>query len=390
MPQFKVVLDEPELGDRDAVHIKGADDGAAQARLPDARTALLVAAALLVSLIASLVVIADASALTRRYQVSSLGTLGGSSSAAADINDDGEVVGSSMIGNDAATHAFLYDDGQLDDLGTLPGGTNSGAAAINASGQVTGTSETLIPPWEGCVRCPAIGSIAFRYEDGKMADLGHFPWRYPYAAPASYGNAINDLGTVAGMALSNSLDAVAVMFRDGGLFALPVAALEPFAYGINNRGQIVGGTHGPRNGSPFLYDGQAVSIYPIEYGGATAINNAGHFVGDGKLVTDSQLLPHRAFVNVNGSFQWFGGEATFALAINDADVVVGESTFPPGAQREAFVYANGVMRRLSELIPRTAGWVLQTATGVNQRGQIVGTGLYRGQTRAFLLTPIRS
>ncbi|MBV8214284.1 MAG: hypothetical protein JOZ08_13800, partial [Verrucomicrobia bacterium] len=40
------------------------------------------------------------------------------------------------------------------------------------------------------------------------------------------------------------------------------------------------------------------------------------------------------------------------------------------------------------LIPGNSGpWVLLTATGVNDAGEIVGTGTYNGTERAFLLTP---
>lgn len=34
------------------------------------------------------------------------------------------------------------------------------------------------------------------------------------------------------------------------------------------------------------------------------------------------------------------------------------------------------------------GWSLLEATDINDAGQIVGTGLYGGLTRAFLLTPV--
>jgi probable HAF family extracellular repeat protein len=33
------------------------------------------------------------------------------------------------------------------------------------------------------------------------------------------------------------------------------------------------------------------------------------------------------------------------------------------------------------------GWILSDATAINDLGQIVGTGLYQGQERAYLLTP---
>jgi probable HAF family extracellular repeat protein len=46
----------------------------------------------------------------------SLGTLGGSFSIAHDINNQGEVVGGSLIEGDESFHGFIYRDGQLHDL----------------------------------------------------------------------------------------------------------------------------------------------------------------------------------------------------------------------------------------------------------------------------------
>src|SRR5712692_5605330 len=67
-----------------------------------------------------------------------LGTLGGTFSVAFAVNATGSVVGSATVGDDAATHAFLWTeaDGMVD-LATL-GGTYSRAAAINDAGQVAG------------------------------------------------------------------------------------------------------------------------------------------------------------------------------------------------------------------------------------------------------------
>ena len=68
-----------------------------------------------------------------------LGTLGGTSSSARDINDLGQVVGESQIAGDTEMHAFLFTNGEMKDLGTL-GGTMSTACGINNKGEVVGYS----------------------------------------------------------------------------------------------------------------------------------------------------------------------------------------------------------------------------------------------------------
>ena len=65
-----------------------------------------------------------------------LGTLGGLSSDPYDINDNGQVVGFAEL-TDGQQHAFLYSNGIMTDLGAL-GGTFSCAYSINNNGQVVG------------------------------------------------------------------------------------------------------------------------------------------------------------------------------------------------------------------------------------------------------------
>ena len=55
----------------------------------------------------------------------------------------------------------------------------------------------------------------------------------------------------------------------------------------------------------------------------------------------------------------------------------------------AFLYRRGRMIDLNDLIPVNADWILEEASGINDRGQIVGLGQHHGQERAFLLTPTR-
>jgi probable HAF family extracellular repeat protein len=81
-----------------------------------------------------------------------------------------------------------------------------------------------------------------------------------------------------------------------------------------------------------------------------------------------------------------GGSASNAFALNDLGEVVGSADNTFGAQR-AFLYSGGVMVDLNSLLPPGSAWQLLEATGINDSGQIVGNGIFNGQTHGFLLTP---
>ena len=95
--------------------------------------------------------------------VTSLGSLQDSgTSAAYGINNSGDVIGSSRVGqaSGAPSHAFLYHQGTMADLGVLQGDANSSASSINDLGQIVGTSSDAA----GTQR-------AFLYQNGQMYDL---------------------------------------------------------------------------------------------------------------------------------------------------------------------------------------------------------------------------
>src|SRR6059058_1477168 len=78
------------------------------------------------------------------------GTLeGGYESEAFAVNARGQVVGaatngipdpSSIVGVSTQVRAFLWQNGAMQDLGTLPGGTNAVALLVNERGQIVGQS----------------------------------------------------------------------------------------------------------------------------------------------------------------------------------------------------------------------------------------------------------
>jgi len=92
----------------------------------------------------------------------SIGRLpGGNTSFAYAINNEGQIAGDSLTSNPAITHAFRFNvNGQIEDLGTL-GGDQSNAFGINNLGDVVGLAYAS----DGV-------SHAFLYTDGHMVDIG--------------------------------------------------------------------------------------------------------------------------------------------------------------------------------------------------------------------------
>ena len=77
-----------------------------------------------------------------------------------------------------------------------------------------------------------------------------------------------------------------------------------------------------------------------------------------------------------------------ANAISSAGVVVGVSGTSGGSSHAFRWSKSGGLRDLNDLIPARSDWVLDSAEAVNDMGQIVGNGLFKGNHHAFLLTPL--
>ncbi len=102
------------------------------------------------------------------------------------------------------------------------------------------------------------------------------------------------------------------------------------------------------------------------------------------------MTSSHAFLWYNGKMMDLGvlpGDTNSqALCINNSGQVVGISK-PSQRSGLAFCWQNGHMVDLNTLISASSGWVLEKAEGINNKGQIVGSGKHNGKDRAFLLTP---
>lgn len=266
-----------------------------------------------------------------------LDTLGGAQGSATGINDSGQITGTSWLSNNQ-NRAYLYSGGAPQDLGTLasgPGNHRSPASsgyAINNLGQVVGQSHVN-----------DITYHAFLY-DGAMHDLT------PSGGPISVATDINDGGTITGYFSNGSK--INAFYYDTSLHPLPTLGGEDsYAEGINDVGQVVG----------YAYQADNATYRAVIFAG-----NA--------LPQDLGTL---------------GGASSQALDINNQGQVVGGAHIQPGSDvYHGFLYSNGVMQDLTDLIDPTLGWEILKATAINDQGQIVGWGTINGTTRAYLMTPV--
>lgn len=81
-----------------------------------------------------------------------------------------------------------------------------------------------------------------------------------------------------------------------------------------------------------------------------------------------------------------GGPWSIAEDVNSAGVVVGGAKDSAGVSR-AVRWSGGSIVDLNTEIPAGSGWQLQSAAAINDNGWIVGSGVYNGVDRGFLLIP---
>jgi probable HAF family extracellular repeat protein len=245
--------------------------------------------------------------------------------------------------------AALWHEGETISLGTL-GGRSSAVSFVNNSKVVVGTADD-----------PANVRQPFIWQNGEMS-----PIRIAYP---SDGNHTFDLP----LRITENGTIFGVGSVAGSQRAVRLSPMTDGSYGFEDLGAV---------------DGLLPTVEAFNDFG-WAIGQALHPPGD-----------IEAFQLREGRTTWLGTldtDRSYAYAVNNAGDVVGmfNSSF-----YRAFLWREGTMFDLNRCIPSNSGWRLVSAYGINNFGQIVGTGILNGTGsinqgdiangghRAFMLNPV--
>jgi probable HAF family extracellular repeat protein len=359
---------------------------------------------------------APGGATPSNYTVVDLGTLGGPFSIAFDVNNVGQAVGSALT-SDGLQHAARFYRGTTMDLGTL-GGLNSQASGRNESADLAILSDTRDnDPLAEDFCALHSGQIcrAARWHDGLLTEL-------PTLGGAnSVALEINNRSEIVGAAEDGTPDATCmapqkshfqavVWGADGKIHKLPPLPGDEVALALKNNdiGQVVG-TSGMCSNTNFggfglgphavLWDhGSPINLgnlgAPENVNVAADVNNSGTVVG-GAGFPDGSTHP----------FMWTkatgmrdlglmsadpADAANTPFSINDRGQMVGGSCDITLATCRAYIWQNGTMTDLNDLVPADAPLYLISPLGINGDGEITGLAIVKstGEAHAFLAVPV--
>lgn len=317
----------------------------------------------------------------------------------SDINDRGQVVG----------QQYLWDNGNVTDLRTLPGASGNPivARAINNQGLIVGGGLT--------VDQPTVPDQAFRSDGKTISDLGVVGSVCQEYCQKTTAIDLNNRGQIAFNYDYSDYQGIVsgyVQQSDGSFNHL----FSSRATAINDTGEVLGytiarGRSGPSRG--LIANGNSTTVlmspgYCFSFSTpcfsestyATDINDKGQVVGYGPLTSDrgspleamlwkdpqtETIAEGLKGLGGTGNLDYRGKIASLANSLNDSGEVVGLSYKSSGEQRAVF-WKDAAFADLNELISTDLGWSLTEAIKINNQGQIVGKGYLDGKEQGFLLT----
>lgn len=164
---------------------------------------------------------------THQGKTLDLGTLGGTNCLVTGLSASGQVIGASYT-QAGEQHAFLWKEGKMTDLGTLPGGQQSQANALNDREEIVGTAQMETGDFH-----------AFFWREGRMTDLGLLS-----RGTESFALALNNRGEIVGWALTENGSSHAVVWKQGKihdlnrLVASPAGLVLDMATAVDAQGRI--------------------------------------------------------------------------------------------------------------------------------------------------------
>jgi probable HAF family extracellular repeat protein len=337
-------------------------------------------------------------------KLTNLGTLGGNVNNPYAINNKGQVVGSSLIqpGSNSVyvEHAYIWDNGRLKDLGSLyrketgKKDNISEAIDINDKGLVIGTSNPVHN--QGY---PQEHAILWQ-KNGKLIDISA-------NTVSSVGNSIGfDRAHVIDINNNGQVIYYVQTVADNGLHYYlwdngSTANLGNFSFythenntglnsmAINDKGQVLGQISIGSGEQHFaiwkdkkITDLGNITGCPMDLDGGCHLyfahfNNLGHIAYSTFQARQDGTSEFRNRIWRNGSIIELPADY-FVSAINDQDQAVGYAGTKP------FIWNNGVITVL-----KTLGGQYSNATGINNKGQIVGSSqTASGETHAVMWQPI--
>lgn len=319
---------------------------------------------------------AAAASTDPKYRVTDIGTLGGSGSIGINLNERGQVTGSSATAGDAAQHAFLWRNNgtRMVDIGALGIAEGYGTGYyVNSSGQVAG-------------------------EVRKFDDAGNqwsFLWRNDGTPARNFGIATSVFGlNDAGQVVVNVEGRAAVWMNDGRplQYLGTLGGNTALGHDINARAQVAGYSYQAypheREYHAFVWRNDGTPM--VDLGTLGGRQSFGYFINaSGQVAGRSEVrvgtAAYRAFLWRNDgrpmvNLGTLGGFLSEPHALNDRGQVVGTSTTVRklSETRHAFAWMNDgrSMRDLGTLGGASSdawdinahGWVVGSAATANQQG----------------------
>jgi probable HAF family extracellular repeat protein len=303
--------------------------------------------------------------------VQNIGHLGGNIAFAEDINQWGQIAGTSAYDGIGNLHAFAWSSvSGMIDLGTIGPAVHSHGYAINNFGQVAGYSQFIGPLLDP--------HHAFRWSfPGGMMDLGTLAGR------GSVGKEINNAGAVTGYSDAAIGFAHAFIWRQAsGMVDLgTLAGRDSYGDDINDAGQVAGGSIWQPAGfdyHAYFWPGagalQDLGTLGGPGSGVWDMNDAGQVVGVADTAGGEQHAMSWTQAGGMRDLGTFGGTGSSAIAVNNKGQVVGWARDKLERYR-AYAWSKGhALVDLSKRIKNPpAGIKLDSALAISDNGSIVAT-----------------